>query len=92
MDRLKQGKLMRGYEIRARRAGEFGQVHRHGWAAPDELPIEWEQIKAEPGIIYAEIFYATQRARRPGKRRIIESWSPQEQEKQGGQWDIQEHV
>jgi hypothetical protein len=68
-------RVVRGYTIRAQHKGDYfkGDIRR-AWHEAGELPPEWEEIKNDPSVKSAEIFYTTQWNRRADKRQILDSY------------------
>jgi hypothetical protein len=66
--------LVRGYYIRVDR-GNWQTELRHGWGIGDELPHEWNEVKADPAVEAAQVFSSTQRNRRADKRKILDTYS-----------------
>lgn len=70
--RAKQAPLMRGYDIRIQRQGSCWMNEKaHGYAPVDQLPAEWEAVKADPSVIAAVVFPSSQRTWRADKRKHL---------------------
>lgn len=69
-------KLVRGYDIRVQREGSDDMREKqHAWGVEQALPEEWDQVKADPTVVRAEIFLSSQRRLRPSKRRLSDEYS-----------------
>ncbi len=67
-------KTVRGFFIRVVTDGQKTDL-KHAWAETGTLPEEWEETKADPTVVEAQLFSSTQRNRQHGKRKILESFS-----------------
>lgn len=66
---------VRGYYMRVQRRGPGAMSdYQHAWARVPDLPSEWETLKADPTISYAELFLATQRKKPAHKRKLLDSF------------------
>jgi hypothetical protein len=70
-------KVVKGYVVQLRRAGQES-IHRdelHIWGEPDQLPAEWEEVKNDETVEYAEIMNSSQRRVRAEKRKLLDRFS-----------------
>jgi hypothetical protein len=68
--------LMRGYDIRIKRIGERMASEIIQASAPDgELPAEWQAVKNDATVSFAQIYRNTQRQKRADKRIIADQFS-----------------
>ncbi len=69
-------KRLRGYDIRIQREGSDAMREKqHGWGEENDLPEEWDQVKADPTVVKAVIFPSYQRTWYSHKRRHRDEYS-----------------
>lgn len=69
-------KKARGYDIRIQRDGsDSPREQLHAWGLQGRLPQEWEQVKQQPDVQRALIFYSSQRHKRVNHRQYLDSYT-----------------
>ncbi len=63
----------RGFYIRVDR-GNYQTELKHAWSDAGQLPQEWQETKADPTVVEAQLFRSTQRNRQHNKRKILDRY------------------